>query len=246
MSVIELALVKREDTIGNCPQEESCQRVAMLLKQKDALEAENEKLREIFSFAATEFERKVNEIIYLRHQLQSACQKIEELTKENERLHSRIEELEGSIKELYRTAFGSKSEKKKEDHVVASEHKKRGAKQQHEGAGRKIPQHLHEVEQIIELPQDQRFCPCCGLPYEETNLYETSSEVSVETIYYLKKIKRRIYKTTCNCTKTLVCAAVPAKLIPKGKFSTEFWTNVLINKYRNHLPVQRQIAEMNE
>ena len=57
MSVIELALVKREDTVGNCPQEESCQRVAMLLKQKDAIEAENEKLREIFTFAAVEFER---------------------------------------------------------------------------------------------------------------------------------------------------------------------------------------------
>ena len=98
-----------------------------------------------------EFDKKVNEIICLRHQLQSACQKIEELTKENKRLHSRIEELEGSIKELYRTAFGSKSEKKNESHAGIGEGKKRGAKQKHKGTGRKIPQHLHEVEQIIGL-----------------------------------------------------------------------------------------------
>ncbi|MBU2545204.1 IS66 family transposase [Patescibacteria group bacterium] len=32
----------------------------------------------------------------------------------------------------------------------------------------------------------------------------------------------------------------------KGKFSSSFWVDVLINKYRNHLPVERQLSEMKE
>ena len=67
-----------------------------------------------------------------------------------------------------------------------------------------------------------------------------------EKVYYLKKIKRKVYKKSCHCPNPIITAPAPPKIIPKGKFSIEFWADVLINKYRNHLPVERQLAEMKE
>ncbi len=67
-----------------------------------------------------------------------------------------------------------------------------------------------------------------------------------EKIYYLKRIKRKVYKKSCNCQGPIVTAPAPSKIIPKGKFSTEFWVDTPINKYRNHLPIERQVTEMKE
>ena len=114
------------------------------------------------------------------------------------------------------------------------------------GYGRKIPENLPEREEIIDIPEDEKFCSACGKPYMEIGLKEVSSEVGVEKIYYLKKIKCKVYKKTCNCSNPIVTVPPPAKPIPKGKFSTEFWVDVLINKYKNHLPIERQISEMRE
>jgi len=124
--------------------------------------------------------------------------------------------------------------------------KRRGAVKGHQGYGRKIPENLPEREEVIDLPDEEKFCPFCGSPYMETGLEEISCEVSVEKIYYLKRLKRKVYKKTCPCPHPIITAGPPPKLIPKGKFSLEFWVDVLINKYCNHLPIERQVSEMRE
>jgi len=67
-----------------------------------------------------------------------------------------------------------------------------------------------------------------------------------EKRYYLKRIKRKVCKKTCKCQRPIIAAPAPPKIIPKGRFSIEFWVDVLINKYKNHLPVERQVSEMKE
>jgi len=64
--------------------------------------------------------------------------------------------------------------------------------------------------------------------------------------YYVKKIKRSAYKKTCTCPHQIITAPVPKKIIPKGKFSLGFWVEVLLNKYKNHMPVERQVRDMQE
>ncbi len=85
--------------------------------------------------------------------------------------------------------------------------------------------------------------PNCGLPYKETGMEETSSEICVEKVYYVKRIKRKVYKKTCTCPNQIITAPAPGKLIPKGKFGTSFWVEVLLNKYKNHMPVEQQVKE---
>ncbi len=128
-----------------------------------------------------------------------------------------------------------------------SQKKRRGARDKHKGDGRKIPKNLPVREHIIDIPEDQKKCSCCGKPLIETpDLEQVSSEISKEVLYYIKRIVRKVYKKTCNCpgTKALIVASPPPKIIPRGKFSIEFWTDCLINKYMMHLPIERQLREM--
>jgi transposase len=124
--------------------------------------------------------------------------------------------------------------------------RKRGAVHGHKGYGRTIPENLEVREKIIDIPEDEKHCDHCGTPFMETGMEELSSQISVEIVYYVEKIKRKVYKKGCDCAeqKTLITAPVAPKIIPKGKFSIEFWVRCLIDKYMNHMPIQRQAFHM--
>jgi len=215
-------------------------------KKGRELKAENEKLREIFEFATLEFEKRNRKIAFLEGKLEEKDTTIKELRDENGLLKRRLLELEARNNLLNKMVFGRKSEKKEGEKFPDVESKRRGATRGHTGHGRKIPENLPEREEIIDLPEEKKFCSHCGKPYREIGLEEVSSEVCVEKRYYLKRIKRKVYKKTCNCPNPIITAPAPPKIIRKGKFSTDFWVDVLINKYRNHLPVERQVSEMKE
>jgi len=158
-----------------------------------------------------------------------------------------IEELKARINLLNKMLLGRKSEKKEtEEAPVVQAPKRRGAVKRHKGHGRKIPENLPVIEDTIDIPEKERFCECCGKPLEEIGLEEVSSEVDVKKIYYLKKIRRKVYKKTGHCPHPMVTAPVPRKLIRKGKFSLGFWVNVLADKFKNHLPIERQVSDMKE
>ena len=248
MPVIEEAVLIKEDECLEeyCPKKENCKIVQQLLREIEYLKTENENLRRVFAIARVEFTKKNRRIERLETELARVWGIVAEQDEKNESLEKRLQEAEAKNNLLNKIAFGRKSEKEESEEPHRPGGKKRGAVNGHTGHGRKIPENLPERVQIIDIPEEEKFCPCCGKPYEEIGLEEVSSEVSVEKIYYLKKIKRKPYKKTCNCPNPIVTTPVPSKLIPKGKFSTEFWVDVLINKFKNHLPIERQISEMKE
>ncbi len=233
-----LAVVEYQQIIGRdipLDYQELLKENRRLRLENQNLHQENEKLREVFSFATIEFEKRNQE----RESLRAENKRLQE---ENALLKKRLEEEVGKNSLLAKLAFGDKSEKSEERITV--EHKSRGAVTGHKGRGRKIPQDLPKREETIDLPEKERFCPDCGLPYQETGMEKVSSEIDVEKRYYVKFIRRKTYKKTCTCPHPLVTAPSPGKLIPKGKFAVGFWVDVLVNKYYHHLPVERQVKEM--
>ena len=151
----------------------------------------------------------------------------------------------GQAESTYSTPESNES---RQEQDYGNEKKKtRGATRGHKGYGRKIPDNLPVREQIIDIAEDKKKCDCCGEALiEQPELDQISFEISSEKIYYIKKIVRKAYTKACNCpeTKALIVASPPSKIIPKGKFSIEFWADCLINKYMMHLPVQRQLLDM--
>ena len=211
------------------------------------LRRENEKLTEIFQFGVWEFEKKNKRIALLEEGIKERESTIKDLQKENEKLRRMIEELKARINLLNKMLFGRKSEKKEAEEVpVVQVLKRRGAVKRHTGHGRKIPENLPVVEEFHELPEEERCCQMCGLPLDELPTTEDSYEVGVRKTYFLRRKRRKKYKKTCRCPHPIITAPAPAKLIPRGKFSTGFWVDVLINKFKNHLPIERQVSEMRE
>jgi len=123
----------------------------------------------------------------------------------------------------------------------------RGARQGHPGSGRKIPEDLPVEEVRVKIPSEALLCPDCGKAGVEKSGIETVSyQITVKKQYLLRRIVRITYGPTCSCGKlpNLITAPPPAQLIPKGKFSEEFWVDILVSKFMSHLPVNRQLFEM--
>jgi len=234
MQVLEKPILSQEF----CPEKDSCKLL------QDALR-ENEKFREIFQFASREFEKKNRKINTLEELLRGRDFTIKELGQENELLQKSLEEAEGRNTLLNKLLFDKKSEKKDRTEITTREGQKRGARENHKGHGRKIPQNLPILEEkIIDLSPEEKSC--CGKPFEEMG-EEISYKIAVKKIYYRIKIIRKKYKKTCDCDSPIIITApVGPQVIPKGKFDISFWVNTLIDKYRNHLPIERQIVDMKE
>ena len=120
--------------------------------------------------------------------------------------------------------------------------RKRGAQHGHPGHGRQIPAALPREEQEHALPENERHCPQCGLPYKDCGLTDDSEEVDVRIKIVVIRHKRKCYHPTCTCpaARPLLVAPRPPKLIPKGKFTIPTWVKFLLDKYLAQIPVQRQ------
>jgi transposase len=149
------------------------------------------------------------------------------------------------------TAFEKETDPKKPNPEAANSEdtpkagRKRGAQTGHKGHGRKIPDDLPVVYRIIEVPEEERFCPICGQEGEEVPLTEESSEIDGEIILCRLVTKRKRIKRTCGCSECegagprFVTAPKPAKAIPKSKFSHNLLALFIVLKFMFSVPLNR-------
>lgn len=107
-----------------------------------------------------------------------------------------------------------------------------------------LPASLERREEIIPCcPEDCR-CAKCG---EERPLmgYEIREELAFTPAeFWVRVIKREKRGSHCEEEQGVATAPAPAQIVPKGKLSNEFIIEVLVRKYREHLPVYRQCATL--
>ena len=116
-------------------------------------------------------------------------------------------------------------------------------KAQQKEHGAKAQPELIVEEQVDELDAADETCPDCGGHLEVwKGQFEGSQEIDVVEIQYvLKKHKRQKYRCDCGHIET---ALGPDKLIPGGRFSPRFAAHVAVNKFADHLPLERQSKRM--
>ena len=187
------------------------------------------------------------------------------LQKENDRIHIRLEEqtrelarlkgqdgdrqLELEIKKLQRQMsklqkmmFGASSEKRKGDDSEECAGKEE--KQKQTGHGPKEQPELLRIAETHELSEEERVCELCGGVLEEwEGQVEETEEVSViERVFIIKEHKQKKYRCKCGgCVKT---AKKPPRVIDGGRYSTEFAVEVAVEKYLDHMPLERQSRKM--
>lgn len=105
------------------------------------------------------------------------------------------------------------------------------------------PELLFE-EQRHELPADERDCSVCGGELEAMgDQTEDAEEITVvERIYKIVLHRRQKYR--CRCNANVVTAPGPPKLIPGGRYSIDVAVQIAVDKYADHLPLERQADRM--
>ena len=182
--------------------------------------------------------------------LDRECEKLldrnRELARENARLKGldeaqaqllEIEKLQLRIAQLERMTFGHSSERRAEDDAIEAPLAPRPPRTGH---GPREQPELALREVVHELATVEKACPACGgdiVPMGEQ--FEESQEVTlIRRSYEILKHRRRKYR--CSCNGAVVTAPAPPRLVPGGRYSTEFAVEVAADKYINHLPLDRQ------
>ncbi len=167
-----------------------------------------------------------------------------------------IEALKAKVSWLQQQVFGRKSEESSvpslqeqagdEERVDSSasspeDGRNRGQQAGAKGHGRRRRENLPTEEIIHSLPEAARRCPVCEAPFSAFPRSEDSEEIHWEVRLVRRVHKRMRYRPTCQCGAVpgIVTAPVPAKLIPKGMFSTGFWVRLLLEKYLFQRPIYR-------
>ena len=169
-----------------------------------------------------------------------------------QKLQNEIEELKAKLHLRERQLFERKSErkgKKDQDNRQSEkdkEKRKRGQQRGSSGHGRRLHDTLPAKDDYIDLPDEEKKCSCCGLPFEDLSETANSEEVVIEVKAHRRVIKRRQYKPSCQCEVNagIITAPKAAKLIPKGSLSVSVWVRLLLDKFLFQCPTNRLLTEL--
>jgi transposase len=119
---------------------------------------------------------------------------------------------------------------------TAAEKKQRKKKP---AARRPLPEHLRRVDNLIEVPEAQRPCPRCGT-LRECIGHDVSEVLELIPAEVIVRVDRRQKLACTECEAQVVRAPVGDKVVAGGKLGTQLVSQVLVDKYRDGLPLHRQ------
>lgn len=205
------------------------QEVAELRAEVASLRRENSELRQ--------------QVGYWKSRHADLLRRIAVLEQENEHLR-------GENRRLQAQLFGQKTEKQsskdRSNHLEGLEEDKpqRDPSKTKKSPQRREQPHLPIIEQIIELPAEQRACPQCGKPRQAMSATEDSEQIEIDVKAHRRVLRRKRYLQTCDCPdcQKTITAPAPPKLLPKSLLGTSVWVEILLAKYFNHQPIERLLA----
>lgn len=181
------------------------------------------------------------------------------LAKENQRLIERVVELQGKLLKaqgkdaqqlMLEIAALQKELEERANNIGRNPSEKRGEAKT--GAEKK-PQTGHGPREQPKLPildvpwhldvADQ-MCPSCGGELQPWDgQFDDSEEVDViERQFVIRRHRRQKYRCACGgCVET---APGPKRVLAGGRYSAAFAIAVVVGKYLDHLPLERQVRQM--
>ncbi len=158
-------------------------------------------------------------------------------------LKLKLRAVQRRVDDLCRDKFGQRSERRGRKGAKA---KKAPKKQTGHGPNPQV--NLPRDPQLHLLDAPDQICPKCTPPrplepWEGKT--EDSEEITViERTFRVTLHKKQIYR--CGGCGHLETALGPKRLIAGGRYSPEFAATVASDKYRDHLPLNRQATRMGE
>jgi len=194
-----------------------------------------------------------------RAQVTMLQRRLTKVRAERDELKSKLQATMVTLKELQKQLFGRKSERAtggaEETSVTASPaaayrvaspeqasgERKRGQQKGAPGHGRRLHPHLPTEVLEGEIPEGERCCPQCGLPYEDMGSAEEAEEIDWQVRLVRRVHRRHRYARMCRCAgvPAIITAAPSARVIPKGMFSVGFIALLLVEKFILGRPLHR-------
>ena len=161
----------------------------------------------------------------------------------NSKLQAELDAAKADIRQLKDERFGKKSEK--QSRIDRSNHlddpqqrqeapkKKRGRQPGSSAPKQRDYSHLPARIQEVDVPDDAKVCPCCGLPLEGLGQNDDCEQIEIETVTYRRVVRRKRYRRICACPEPprTVTAPLPPQRIPKSIFGTSLWCHLLLEKF---------------
>ena len=174
---------------------------------------------------------------YWKKQHSRACDRLSEFERANKELNARIRYLTGQL-------YGHKTEKNsssEKDKKSKEDKKNRGHQPGSPQHPRRNYDHLPATEEMHNLDEEEKICPCCGLPFEELSGTDDSIIIEVEVSAHTRKIRKKKYRRTCHCEGVpgIVTAPGPPKLLSKTRIGISVWALILLEKYHFQVPIYR-------
>ena len=174
--------------------------------------------------------------------------RIRELIAENAKLSGKVEpeqlalelsSLEEQLSAMQRRLFGDSSERQR----ISNEPQEQKEPKTKTGHGRRAQPRLdHET---LELRFSKEELPCEGCGQDRVPMsgsFEVSQDITVVfRKFVVRTLKRQRY--TCGC-ETNVAAPLPVRHLEGGRYSLDFAVEVAVDKYLDHLPLERQVRRM--
>jgi transposase len=164
-----------------------------------------------------------------------------------EQLTLKLVELEEQLAARNRALFGKASEKRKR----AGRNGTNNATEPQSGHGPKEQPELRQMDLEVSFDATsegkktgETVCEHCNKSVAMWDgQFEESEEIDVITReFVVTKIRRQ--KARCECCRTIVTAPAPLKLFPGARYSIAFAALVVVSKYVDHLPLERQVKMM--
>jgi transposase len=199
-------------------------------------ETDPERLRQIAKLALSDNERLVSRIVKLTREL------AELRGKDQQEIALEMQHLKEQLAELNDTLYGRSSERR-------TGKQKRGQKEKppQRGHGPTEQKELERLDKTHALDEaDQAICPACGgRGLEEwEGQEEQSEEIDIIERKFVIVVHHKQKYRCCDCHSHVETAPGPVKLIPGGRYSTDFAIAVAVDKYCDHQPLERQTRTM--
>jgi transposase len=101
------------------------------------------------------------------------------------------------------------------------------------------PPNLRRIENPIRVPDDQRACPTCGGERKCIG-HDVSEVVELIPAEVVVRLDQREKLACEKCEGELVRAPAGDKVVPAGRMGTTLVAQLLVDKYRDGLPLHRQ------
>ncbi|MEZ4376478.1 MAG: IS66 family transposase [Polyangiaceae bacterium] len=155
-------------------------------------------------------------------------------------LQQRLALLETQLAQRNKMIFGASSEKRsrgEETHANAEKEPKKGHGPREQPA-------LPLVEEAHDLDEPDKVCRACGGAMQEwAGQEEASEEIDViERRFVIRRHLRKKYR--CRCGGCVETAPGPMKLREGSRYSIDFAIEVAVDKYVDHLALERQARRM--